>query len=71
MEQLTRQRAGERTTELQLIRDRREWLPREEEEFHSLHAGLIQDNIRRYHEERERAQLKKKKARPKRLPGVH
>ena len=71
MSDVERRRGVERTRELQLIGDIRKLLPHEKEEFHSLYEGLIHDNILRYHAEREREQLKKKRTRPQRLSGIH
>jgi hypothetical protein len=64
-------RAIERTTELQLIKDKRHWTPLEKEEFFSLLTLLHENAMRKFHEDRERTELKKKRVRPLRIAGIH
>ena len=72
MTDVKRQRAIERTTELQMIKDIRKWFPQEKEEFTSLLEWLCLDSARR-RREGQGAQLKKKRVRvrPTRLAGIH
>jgi hypothetical protein len=64
-------RAIERTLELQLIKDKRAWSLSEREEFLSLLTFLHENSMRKIQELRADAQLKKKRRRPLRLPGIH